>query len=499
MEKGNLNLVINKSSLFIYKNRIINLFSILINLVLIVLFILINYLQMMTSETNFLTILKTDLASNSALMEQTSEFFDFSFHSMEASHFYYLTLILVLILFLFIRLAPRKTGLVYLFLSVRTFLELLISIQDVKNNTIHLWYTWSPYDGAHNHSVAINPGFLLVMLLLCFSLLIQGLILLIPNSKLFKTDFNLLKYKNQKQKYWVENIIILVPIVIFSTSIGNFLLSAPFFANGIPTINNSPAFYLFILLSTFINSILFYIFHTIEEPHMSRVDGEDDLNRKYIPFYILFNTVWFLLLCFYGIMFWDIQKHVTLKGLIVLIPFTISLILGFIFSYILFTKTKYKPDNASNSETTNTINSSKRKIKNLKKALSVLILISILFSPLVCVNLITSKNIYPNDIGYTNGFGLDMMIERSLYIQNISINSSGFFNMEIQVDYNFSNVIEEGKAILVIADGFVVDSNFDSYYDVFTLFSNLSASILTESGNFSIYTYDLLSFDSHFR
>jgi len=383
---------------------------------------------------------------------------------------------------------------VYLFLSVRTFLELLISIQDVRNNTIHLWYTWSPFSGAFSHSVEINTGFLLIMLLLCIGLLIQGLILLIPNGQIFKPDFYLLKFKNQKQKYWIENIIILVPIVIFSTSIGNFLFVVPFFANGIPTSTNSPAIYLFILVSTLVNSFLFYIFHKIEEPHVGRVNNEDNPTRRVIIFCFIFNLFWFFSLCFYGIMFWDIQKHITKEGLILLIPSTISLILSFIISFFLFTKTRHKPDSVPDSETPHTISSSKRNITNIKKTLGVLILIIILFSPLVCVNLSTSNNIYPNDIDYTTGFGLDMMIERSLYIQNISINSSGFFNMEIQVDYNFSNVIEEGKAILVIADGFVVDSNFDSYYDVFTLFSNLSASILTESGNFSIYTYELNDF-----
>jgi len=63
---------------------------------------------MLTSETSLLTILKTDLASNSALIEQTSEFFAISFYSLEASHYFYLTSTLILILFFFIRLAPRK-------------------------------------------------------------------------------------------------------------------------------------------------------------------------------------------------------------------------------------------------------------------------------------------------------------------------------------------------------------------------------------------------------
>jgi len=485
-----LNEIINRFSFSIFRKPFLDLFTIIAKLTLIVLLIIINYLKIMHVRTDILFLTKTDLTLNSALIQETNNSIDISFLSLKASHFFYLTAVLIFILFLFTRIAPRKVGIAYLFLAIRTFLELLISIQDIKNNTLHIWFSLSPFDGAFRHYVEINVNFIIIGAIMCCILIVLGLIyLILPDSK-FKTDFYLIEYKKNSHKFWIENIVTITPIIIFSTGIGNFLYAAPFYNTGIPSDYRTYTSYLFILVSAIINSILFYNLQAIKEPNSKKIDNMNSVPKKILFSYILINFSWFLMLCFYGIMFWDIQKHISSESLFILNLFITSIILGFLISYFWSNKSKKKNKKIVNSGKMNSSFLNKRKRRKYIKYQRNSIILIVFCSPLIFVTFISDVPIYPNFASNRDEYCFNMLIERSISIQDISMNSNGSFMIEISVDYNFSNVVDIGKNVLVAFDGFVIDMDYDSYFDTFSTLFNLSALILSEKGNYSISTYE---------
>lgn len=491
MKKASVIASIFRDNVFIFRSKILDFFVIVLSIISTSLFIILGHLKILQTVMDSMTILVTELENNTSAIHYATKSFELIARDHSVSIFLYLTPILLIFVFIFSRHSPRKTGLIFIYMAIRTPIHLLITAADLKFNTMGLWSGMTGYEAPFAYQIIFSKTYLILLEIACCLLIIQGLILLIAPKSCFDIERKITFLFNERTNIWIKNIIALIPVTLFIVAEGNFLI---FYL--LSLLNNELQFQmllspLYLTITSLIILLLILMFNTIQEPSLQKQKNmvKKRLNLLLI---ILVCIIWWIGLFYYGLLFWT-EGHIDIEVirslfLVICIPFVISycfycLILFYQKGYFKIIKRSKSQEDIRITKRNEKNNIKRLKFIQICKTFTIIILLS---SPIFTIGKFVELDNY---FSLDANFGLNMRVERNCFVNKATFFQDGFFNLTIEIDVNFTNVPKEIQGSLISMDSFVMDTNNDTLYDSYFYFYNISASNISHSGVVIIGSY----------
>lgn len=476
---------LNKTSFFLFKKRRWDYLLIALPLLSTICFVIIGCIPIVGTSFKISIINQETLGTDTGIIIYDQINVSISFFDINLSHYLFLAALLVLITILFSRYSIRKTGIVFVVLSLRTSWELLYFFSRFKFEATSLWNIYMFMGGGYEFILKCNLLFyVLLMLSFLFLFSVGFLSLLLPN-KMFRENSSKVIQRRTRKSYFFDNLIIMIPITIFVVGEGNFFFIYPlrniFFSN--------PLFgrVIYLAISIFTSIVLLGIMKSLKEPSQNR----NFAWFRYKTFYLLLiNIVWFTLLALYGITLWDHYRRITIVGLQLLYFSVTTLIISYSFYYFIsFRKwkdgSKFKQLLAVNFRFKQLFKS--KHFKRIIKICSLTIFFITLGFPLIFTGYYNSLSyVFPNNCNPEDAFGMNMYMNRTIEVLESKLLSNGSIEFKIILRYFQKNLMNEYVSVITILNSLIADTNMDSLFDSIFYFHKISVIDGNDSGNYSI-------------
>ena len=483
---------------YISKNKCWDYIVLILSVLIIVGFILIATIRISKLTLYDQTIQTQDIYSANGTIEDNWEEID-TYISNEKNILanYILSAILVFIGFLLSRFYPRKVGLFSVFFAIYHIDELVTLIAQIQYSFHGAGGAIMFLGRANSYTINLNVLFLFLIFFTPLLLFLKGVILIVSMKK--TRNSSEYKESNGKEEL-VDQTIAFIPFYgIYTFSLVGMFGSAFLFTLPITgKINLLGAYLAYIIVTSGIFLVLSKLQSKIKEPLIAKP-------RKVKIISLSIASIFFVAITLFSIFLWSdllfrnlllslilesflnlnisaISSEFLAGFILILLLFIIPLIIS---SSLLFLIHKLKMRKKTNrTEEEDKIAKEVDKIVPIKynkkikveQAISFILIILILGLPsnLIIQGEDVCNGWTVNNFEIAEAYGMNWSSNSSITIKEVELYENSSFVMEINFQYIYKNVPDFMRADIIRVDSIVIDSNNNSFFDTFKLFSYIN-------------------------